>query len=339
MDFQNTEEMSEITVDDDLTEINCTGYIYVIHNEMYKYYGDDVYKIGKARHIENRLKSYITGYIEPTSLLYSSIRCKNYSVCEREVHKRLQKFRMRQNREFFQVNINIVIEVIDLVVLELNDLDDEALSKYHDDIKDIRKTQTLKPEINENAFEELIQSGKTNDVVLLSNLNILNLKSCNRDSLIKYQSILTDKLKLDEHLNIIQSLMAESFLNPQSNAFLKLKHIRSFEKNLNMKRYQVDIKLDNMTNYTIPDDEYQIICKLFRISRKKPSNKNDLLKMYVSMVRNLTTSEIIMGKQGSDKKMYYKLNTDYLKFHVDLNMFSNPGLINFDADILKTLRN
>ena len=343
MNFQNMDDLSEITVEEEQIEINFAGYIYIIHNEMYKFYGDDVYKIGKAHCIENRLKSYITGYVDPTSLLYSSIQCKNYSVCEREVHKRLQKYRMRPNREFFQVNSNIAIEVIESVVLELNELDDEALNKYHNDIKDIRQKRILKPEIvkmNENAFEELIQFGKTEDTVLLSNLNILNLNPFKTDVVIKYHSILTDKLKLHEHFNIIQSLMNESVLNPQSNICQKLEHIKSLEQRMKIQKYQINAKIDDIIYFDISDDEYQLICKLFRIVRKKPSTNYELFKLYISMLRNVMTSEIVISTKGTtraNQKISYKLNKDFVKFHIDLNMFSNPYLRNFDAETIHDL--
>jgi hypothetical protein len=129
---------------------------------MYKFYGDDVYKIGKAGNIEKRLTSYITGYIAPVELIYSSIICKNYSVCEKEVHIRLNEFRMKSNREFFKAKIEHIIDVIEKTVDELNILDDDELLKYHDDIK-IKTKPKLKCEKKEYIEEKL---EIVNDIIL-----------------------------------------------------------------------------------------------------------------------------------------------------------------------------
>jgi hypothetical protein len=106
-----------------------------IFNEMYKFYGDDVFNIGKAGNIGKRLKGYVAGYIAPVELIYSSILCKNYSVCEKEIHNRLNIFRVKTNREFFKAKIEIIIDVIEKTIDELNLLNDDELLKYHDDVK------------------------------------------------------------------------------------------------------------------------------------------------------------------------------------------------------------
>jgi len=184
------DEISELTIEaTEQTQQNKPGYIYIFTNEMFKYYGDDVYKIGKAVHIEHRLRSYTTGYIDPLTLMFSSISCKNYSVCEREIHNRLNKYRMRTNREFFQVNIQIAIEVIETTINELNELDDETLLTYHDDIKIAKRTKQTKPRVLKPSFElepeifdidvetfnAYLKTGFNSNEQLESNLNSLNL--------------------------------------------------------------------------------------------------------------------------------------------------------------------
>jgi hypothetical protein len=41
-----------------------TGQIYILHNEMYNYYGENIYKIGTTKNIKTRTNSYETYYIE-----------------------------------------------------------------------------------------------------------------------------------------------------------------------------------------------------------------------------------------------------------------------------------
>jgi hypothetical protein len=59
---------------------NVPGYIYVMQNEMFNFYGSDVYKIGKAKDIEQRMIGYTTSYIEPVEIKFSSKKCKNYTA-------------------------------------------------------------------------------------------------------------------------------------------------------------------------------------------------------------------------------------------------------------------
>ena len=56
-------------------EFSQIGHVYIIYNDMYvtvryKQYGDDVYKIGKAKDITKRLNAYTTSYITPVELLF-----------------------------------------------------------------------------------------------------------------------------------------------------------------------------------------------------------------------------------------------------------------------------
>jgi hypothetical protein len=166
-------------------DISTIGYVYVIFNEMYKFYGDDVYKIGKSSNVKNRLDSYNTGYVNPVELIFESIECKNYSVCEKEVHIRLQKYRMKPNREFFQVPLQIAIETINQTINELNELDDELLLKYHDEVKMMRmmnmtKYEPTPPDLQiflnqENTFQKLMKSNNW-ERTFPSKLELKNLK-------------------------------------------------------------------------------------------------------------------------------------------------------------------
>ena len=62
--------------------INKEGYIYIMYNEMFNYYGDDVYKIGKAKDIGKRMHGYTTSYIKPVEIKYASIKCSDCSLIE-----------------------------------------------------------------------------------------------------------------------------------------------------------------------------------------------------------------------------------------------------------------
>jgi hypothetical protein len=365
----NDTEMSELTscnsgtvrltteknMTDEQTEANKVGYIYIFTNDMFQWYGENVYKIGKAGHIEHRLKSYTTGYIDPLTLMFSSIECKNYSVCEREIHNRLNKYRMRTNREFFQVPIQTAIDIIEKVVNELNELDDETLLTYHDDIKIAkriyvqRKPRILKssfdmePEIFDidvETFNRYRENGQIKNAQLESNLLMLNLLDASRDILNKYKPQIIEKSKLKEHINIIKCLSYIDTIEQQQNNTLidnKIYQLFRLEQNMNIKRLQVDVKLKDITYYDIPDNEYQLLCYNFRFQRPKPKNAYDLLKLYIILLKHITTNDIIKTTKNSTltnkKRGYtYKLNKELLLYHIELDKYKN--IANYDVSVI-----
>ena len=206
-------------------------------------------------------------------------------------------------------------------------------------------------EIKEQAFNDLIETGHTEDFLLSSNIHMLKLENKDSEIIEKYKEIICDKFKLEEHLNIIRSLKDEEFIQQKifdlerdnynitvmSSTYHKIKHIQYLESRMKIKRYQVDVKLDDITFFDISENEYALICKVFRIIRKKPSNNDDLFKLYVSMLRNIMTSDIVVSKKGTTRKsqkITYTLNKDLIKFHIQLNMYANPYLRNFEDDLL-----
>ena len=87
------------------------GYVYVLYNPMFNTYGE-CYKIGQTRDIKSRLNSYRTSYPEKCEIKYITDELDNYKEIEKKVHRCLSEFRMNGNREFFQCNLNTVIECI-----------------------------------------------------------------------------------------------------------------------------------------------------------------------------------------------------------------------------------
>ena len=58
------------------------GYIYILWNDMYKFYGDNVFKIGRTTDIQKRINFYTTAYIKPSEIKYISIKCDNCVLAE-----------------------------------------------------------------------------------------------------------------------------------------------------------------------------------------------------------------------------------------------------------------
>ena len=120
----------------------------------------------------------------------------------------------------------------------------------------------------------------------------------------------------------------------------KLYYLVRLEHNMNIKRLQVDVKLKDIIFYDIPDNEYQLICYTFRFQRQKPSNTYELFKLYIYMLRHLMSNDILIKTKGTtqrSRKMTYKLNVDFVKYHVELNKYTNKDLNNYDTELLKMI--
>lgn len=96
------------------------GYLYCIYHYSYKIYGNNVYKLGQAVNIKHRIASYTTYYIDPVELKYSSSLINFYTISEIVLFKRLDGYRIKQNREFFNCEFDIIKQIIDDIIIEFN---------------------------------------------------------------------------------------------------------------------------------------------------------------------------------------------------------------------------
>lgn len=107
------------------------GYLYCLFNEMFKYYGDDIYKLGGTYDMKKRKTSYISGYLEKPIIKHESKKVVDWELAEKILFIRLNDKRCRSRREFFKCELETIITNIDEVVQEVNTLDYSVLfSKY-----------------------------------------------------------------------------------------------------------------------------------------------------------------------------------------------------------------
>ena len=301
------------------TPNDTTGYIYIIYNEMYKHYRDDIYKIGKANDIKKRLTGYITGYIEPVFLVYGSDLCTNYSVVEKEVHIRLSKFRIKPNREFFKIHQDIAIKVIKDVVLELNLLTKDEILKYHDTkiikINKIKKKemQTLTENIRSELFDEyLFNDDKYNAKYVNINTNIEAVGLCKDDNelLIEYKDVLIDKFKINDHFNVIRCLKTDEYIDMKiaeqkdknfnvkifDSNYNKIKLLRQLEDDNGFEKFVFHDVIDDMKPIII--NNFELIKKVFNVA-KKPMTYTELIKMRVTLYKHLMGTESIITSRIS----------------------------------------
>ena len=65
---------------------------------MFNYYGDNVFKLGKAMDIEKRVSGYTTSCIDNTEVKFLSELCCDYSLAELIIFDRLKSNRIKQNK-------------------------------------------------------------------------------------------------------------------------------------------------------------------------------------------------------------------------------------------------
>lgn len=102
------------------------GILYIARNDRHE---ENVYKIGKTENfnIERRMNQ-LTNETSNLGKYYSKAHfiVDDLDFCESSIHKKLDRFRIQDNREFFKCSINkIIIEIKDL-------LDDKIKETFYD---------------------------------------------------------------------------------------------------------------------------------------------------------------------------------------------------------------
>jgi len=131
------------------------GYIYILSNEYYyenmsslerlanlskdksKVYKDKsrhyIYKIGFTFDNPNSRAKQLS---DDTRILADFkveywLKFSNYKLAEKIVHEKLKKYRVRSNREFFKVDLNKAIEIIETVFYCLEERNPEGNEFYN----------------------------------------------------------------------------------------------------------------------------------------------------------------------------------------------------------------
>lgn len=105
------------------------GYVYILTNPSFK---DDWVKIGKSsRPVDIRSKELDNTAVPLPFEIYATVKTVKYELLEKNLHKtidRLSDFRIRQNREFFNI---APAEALELIRDIANLIDDAEIEVYH----------------------------------------------------------------------------------------------------------------------------------------------------------------------------------------------------------------
>jgi hypothetical protein len=100
------------------------GYIYVFHNEIFNYYGDNFYKIGVTNNIKQRFSILNTSFPEVSEFKFISRKFKCKYSAEARLFELLDEYRIKKHKEYFNVDLDTIIENIELMEKESDIYDD-----------------------------------------------------------------------------------------------------------------------------------------------------------------------------------------------------------------------
>lgn len=155
------------------------GYVYILTNDSFR---EDWVKIGRSsRPVDVRSKELDNTAVPLPFKIYATIQTTKYTNVERIVHKqidRLTDLRIRQNREFFNVEPS---QALDILLDLATAIDDAVVMQYVDD-KPVQlypsinneKPQTVKIEkhVQRKPFEFAMVGLKDGDMITFAPLNI-----------------------------------------------------------------------------------------------------------------------------------------------------------------------
>lgn len=95
------------------------GYLYCLFNEVYQFYGKNVFKLGCCTDIDKRMVSYITSYVSASVIKYVSKAFYHYEIAESILFEKLYQNRVADNREFFNCDMEIIESTIEGIILEI----------------------------------------------------------------------------------------------------------------------------------------------------------------------------------------------------------------------------
>ena len=112
-----------------MTKEPTQGYVYILTNPSFK---EDWVKIGKSsRPVDVRSKELDNTAVPLPFEVFATLKTKKYNEVEKLVHKtidRLTSLRIRQNREFFNVNPFVALDILKDIAMTLDDAEIEIVN-------------------------------------------------------------------------------------------------------------------------------------------------------------------------------------------------------------------
>ena len=217
--------------------------------------------------------------------------------------------------------------------------------------------------IESSLFDEFLLNTKSDDIKFKNLKERIEILSIPEDKLTTYKDVVINKNTFENHFNAIRLLKSKEYIqhriNKLNNTSFNVKVINSTFTKLSLLHKIIEDstnplqaslgKLNNLftiftnetVNFNIDDDLFNIIKRLYRSDKKKPTTKEEYLQLIVSMIKHLTYKDLIetdVKKSNKTRTYTYSLNEEYLKHHIELDKYANNNYVNYD-EYIKTRYN
>jgi hypothetical protein len=300
------------------------GFLYCLHNEIFKFYGDDLYKCGNSIDTDKRLCQYTTSYPMPSEILLTSDSFFDKSFAETLLFYYLKDFKFKPNREFIKCDFKIIENAFHKVKQFFSIYNTKQLLIDFLIIDDNFKTFFTKLYNNlsdEDKFTKNIS--KIEDILDILNLN--NIQFRNETEFIDYISKYLFQLNYNKFNDIFKS---------KYNNFGKYRYLLDninnlfwLENKISIQRLQINdinenINFDNILDEFINNiDNFVsffkgcesknktinvINKKINKIKKIKPSFKYSHFQKFIADCYNqiINDSIAIINKEIRNKKTY-----------------------------------
>jgi hypothetical protein len=215
------------------------GYIYILYNNMFDHFGNNVYKVGETIDINNRIKGYTTCYIDPVEIKYLSKQLTNKSLAEAMVFNKLSKYRINSNREFFKCEVDIIISVINNIETQFDTLDNIDYDDYYMNLIKINILKILNDSCHININLK-IERTKYDTPINIYNANIVSDEIYNniRTSVDINHKLSCIKYKYIKHFNLTDNNITIDFFKTW---YKKINIIKNHRRLLNQHNTDKDI--------------------------------------------------------------------------------------------------
>lgn len=148
------------------------GYVYILTNPSFK---EDWVKIGKSsRPVNVRSKELDNTAVPLPFEIFATIRTVKYNEVEKLIHKtidRLTDLRIRQNREFFNIQPQIALDILRDISTTI---DDAFIELYHNNqpIKELVEAQEKEPHKRRAPFKFSMVNIQIGETIIFTPKNI-----------------------------------------------------------------------------------------------------------------------------------------------------------------------
>lgn len=141
-----------------MDKIKEPGYVYILTNPSFR---EDWIKIGKsARPVDVRSKELDNTAVPLPFEIYATFRTVKYNEVEKLVHRSIDRFthlRIRQNREFFNVSLQVALDIFRDIA---QTIDDAVITVYSENKHEESPNQTIQDIVKKGKREKFTINGK-----------------------------------------------------------------------------------------------------------------------------------------------------------------------------------